>query len=458
MPEPGTRSDSRGLPFDPPAAHSGLRITSVYATPWRIPPGLTRRGRSPGEALRLGRLAGFYATSDDQVPHVLERHDLDPSALRFNRWHHAVDAARCWLFTLPSGQVIACLTLDVPAGAVESIPLLEDLYYLDAHLDGTALEEWWCSRAGDVAGCETNGGAAFLPERHQLLFMGAPDVDSIPSQDQLQRVIYRADLPSRPESTAIRTPAELNRRPTTVGALGPYVSVIAGHQDYIENSALLSAVHIVGSAARLREIRQRAYECVGAFRAHRDDTLPARDRRVIFEDIADLLGELELELSFSVEATADIGLLVPALRVESYHDALYESMNLARRTETTSHMLDRLRNAIGAELTSVTSVEDRTEDARRVRTVVAVTFVSTVAGTLAILFGFFGVNAAEVDQGASMFDGRYLPIYLLILMIVSTGFALYVLLAWRERQARSQERPRGRGWGVTPAGFPSLDA
>ena len=36
------------------------------------------------------------------------------------------------------------------------------------------------------------------------------------------------------------------------------------------------------------------------------------------EFLADELGNLELDLSFSVEASADLGLLIPLLRIESF--------------------------------------------------------------------------------------------------------------------------------------------
>ena len=67
-----------------------------------------------------------------------------------------------------------------------------------------------------------------------------------------------------------------------------------------------------------------------------------RDRRRTLERIADQLGDLELELSYSVEASADLGLLVPSLRVESFHNALYESMSLASKAVTAGRMLQRL--------------------------------------------------------------------------------------------------------------------
>ena len=78
----------------------------------------------------------------------------------------------------------------------------------------------------------------------------------------------------------------------------------------------------------------------------------------------------------ALEAVADLGMLVPALRVESYHDALIDSMSLTRRASTTGRMLERLRNAIDAELTSIESTEARADDARRNEINVAAPIVS----------------------------------------------------------------------------------
>jgi hypothetical protein len=64
--------------------------------------------------------------------------------------------------------------------------------------------------------------------------------------------------------------------------------------------------------------------------ASRPPTAAPQARRRKLERIADQLGDLDLELSYSVEATADLGLLVRALRAESFHNALYESMSPVR--------------------------------------------------------------------------------------------------------------------------------
>jgi hypothetical protein len=158
------------------------------------------------------------------------------------------------------------------------------------------------------------------------------------------------------------------------------------------------------------------------------------------EDMANTLRNLELDLSYSVEAVADLGMLIPSLRVASYHEALIDSMSLDRRAATTGRMLARLDNAIDAELTSVQSVEARADDARRIRTVAAVTFVTTIAGMIGLLFAFLGVNAREVDPARSMFDSHYLAIYVTIAVIAAGGAVIFGALALMDRQ-RSADRP-----------------
>ena len=134
----------------------------------------------------------------------------------------------------------------------------------------------------------------------------------------------------------------------------------------------------------------------------------------MLERIADQLGDLELELSYSVEASADLGLLVPSLRAESFHNALYESMGLAGKAATAGRMLERLGAAISAELTAIESIERRADENRRVRYAVAVGFVSAVAIPASLILAFLGINASQVSPDRSMFSHHYLGMYLAV--------------------------------------------
>ncbi|MGW5683445.1 hypothetical protein [Nonomuraea sp. NPDC003754] len=333
--------------FDPPAQRDCVRLTNIYATPWHLPEEADHA--LPGEYLRLGRLEEYFTGSAAQLPKVIQRIDLDHDQIAFRRWdrRRLLTGARLWLLVVPSRQIVAVLSLDVSCELAHTIDLLEDCYYLDVKVGDQTIT----TLAAEVLGME----GVFLPERHQIVF--GPKMSATKRDDIVQRVIYRSDLPYRKEFSAITYPVELNRRPDAVAAVGPYVSVLCAQQDYVENTVFLSAVQGVASAARLREIRSAAYAAVSTFRASDRTHQGTQMRRKTLESLSSKLGNMELDLSYSVEATADLGLLVPSLRVVGYHDALYEAMGLVAKAETVARMLRRLERATAAELTAIESQE-----------------------------------------------------------------------------------------------------
>ena len=96
-----------------------------------------------------------------------------------------------------------------------------------------------------------------------------------------------------------------------------------------------------------------------------------------------------------------MGLPVPSLRVESFHNALYESMSLAGKAVTVGRMLQRLGSAISAELTAIESIERRGDENRRIRHAVAVGFVSALAIPPSLSAGRSAALAARSCASAS---------------------------------------------------------
>jgi len=423
----------------------------MYATPWHLTDS-TAASNLP-DHLPLWRFEQYYRLSADQLPAVLHREALDASTLSFQRWHHAaqVTGAELWLFRLPSGQIVVVVNLDVRSRLIDAIDLLEDCYFAEVRA-GQAMIEEHASGVATRIGVDTTAGHRFLPERHQIVFDQSPAPDGQEGEDLVQRLIYRADLPYRKEHSAIRYPAELNRRPGWLAAVGPYVSVICGHPDFIANSVFVSVVQAVAAAAQLRAIRQAAYADVRLFRDFEAAQGNTQARRRGLERIADQLGDLELELSYSVEATADLGLLVPSLRAESFHNALYDSMGLAAKSVTAEKMLQRLSAAIRAELTAIESIERRTDDNRRLRYAVAVGFVSAAAIPIGLIFAFLATSTPQVNKEWSMFSGHYLGAYLAVAGIIVVGALLWLgLYAQQRRAAREQSRaPRRPPWAPAP--------
>ncbi len=416
----------------------------MYATPW-YQARAAADGGLPGY-LRLWRFEQYYRLSADQLPAVLHRETLDPGTLRFSRWQHAdgqLTGARIWLFRLPSGQITTALSLDVHVELIDTIDVLEDCYFAEVRAGGVTIEEY-AHRLAAQLGAVTTAGQGFLPERHQIVFDQSPAPDD-DGEDLIQRLIYRADLPYRKDYSAICYPAELNRRPGWLAAVGPYVSVICGHPGFIENSIFISAVQAVAAAAQLRAIRQAAYADVRLFRDFEAADGSTQDRRRTLERIADQLGDLELELSYSVEATGDLGLLVPSLRAESFHNALYDSMSLAAKAATAGRMLARLSAAIHAELTAIESIERRADDSRRVRYAVAAGFVSAAAIPAGLIFAFLAIQAPQVNKAWSMFSSHYMAVYLTVAGVIVLGVLLSLgLYVQQRRDAREHGFPGRR--------------
>src|SRR5207245_11538505 len=104
------------------------------------------------------------------------------------------------------------------------------------------------------------------PGRDQVVCATYVEGSSLPDEDAVKRIISRVEPPNRPEFMKIRRPSGLNEAQHTLGAVTPYVSLLYGHQDYIENSVFLTAVQAVGTSARFRQIWHKAHGQVRDFR------------------------------------------------------------------------------------------------------------------------------------------------------------------------------------------------
>jgi len=114
-------------------------------------------------------------------------------------------------------------------------------------------------------------------------------------------------------------------------------------------------------------------------------------------------------------------------------------MGLAAKAATAGRMLQRLSAAIHAELTAIESIERRSDDNRRVRYAVAVGFVSAVAIPASLILAYLGINASQVNPNLSMFNQRYLGMYLTIAAVIVLGVLLSAgLYVQQRRDARSQ--------------------
>jgi len=281
------------------------------------------------------------------------------------------------------------------------------------------------------------------PERHQIVF--AKHAEDKPPDDEIIKVIlYRLEPPNRPEFMEYRKPSGLNEVGRTLCAVTPNVSLLYGQRDYVENSVFLTAVQAVGTAARFRQIWHKAHGQVRKFRLIGQAEEVGIQRRGGLEFLADELGNLELDLSFSVETSADLGLLIPALRIESFHRELYGAMELRERAETVSRMFIRLDASIRSELTAIEIRERQRQEQKRLRWGAAVSILSLIAVPIGFLGTYFGINGTQVNSGWSIFDmHHYWITYVAAGCLALVPFISFLILnsgAWLASRRENKER------------------
>ena len=401
-----------------------IRVITIYATRWRY-----RKTSASGlPHLGLGRLEEFYGLFKYQLPQAVCRKSHEAEALTFKALTDfagpsnasaetsaprdapiQITRVESWLFALPSDQTVAVLDFDFISGPLDvdpvpTINVLERCAYAQLLVDGADVEAHISQLAQSVGAEEIDKNPLLPPERHQVVFAPYVPGGSLPDEDTVKRILYRVDPPNRPEFMDIRRPSGLNEAKRTLGAVTPYVSLLYGHQDYIENSVFLTAVQAVGTSARFRQIWHKAHGQVRDFRYEMQKPDVGQQQRADMEFLADELGNLELDLSFSVETSADLGLLIPSLRLESFHKELYAAMELRERAETVSRMFSRLDASIRSELTAIEIRERQLEEEKRLRRSAAVSVLSVIGIPLGFLATFFGINATQVKGSWSMFS------------------------------------------------------
>jgi integrase len=334
-----------GSPLD---SRHALRICRVRATRSAETSGLDAVGAPLTQTFNFGRLNTFIDTTEGIAPRIAavgQREQLD---LTGSRWEgdRPADWMRLRLDVAGGGLVdVRLIAIDWDS-LTDTLALLEDLYYEELTGEPTN----WDAQAVD------NPGAA--PDRvepmHQVVLL--PDDHDEPDWALWQRLIYRYDDDARQEFTSIAQPAELNRRPGQIAAVGTYGTVLWRLQSEVEQGIVISAALNVSALSSLQQTRPLAHTTLKDLHrntAQNDEgySTPARRRQQRHElvEIQETLSYLEAELTFGAEASATIAPLLPSLRIESYHQALYEAAGIQHQAAGVDRMLGRLRASVGDE-------------------------------------------------------------------------------------------------------------
>jgi hypothetical protein len=445
-----------------------VQIVTIYATHWRY------SGKSVPDAsadLDLGeRLLDFYKLFSDQLPHVINhRRRLPAQSIRFvlpdgtDRHIDGMTSAEILIFALPfpADQVVASLRVEIDSPDInEDSSLVTDVLELCANtrftIEGANLATYIDKlvpervRPDTVVKHDIATDGQLPLERHQLVLIGDLGGAAPPEAHVVTQILYQINPPYRSEFTVLKRPDGLNREERAYCAVSPAISFLYGHPDDVENSVFLTAVQAIGTASRFQQIWQDAYQRVRDFQVHKQAKETGKQQRKDLEVLADEMGNLELDLAFSVETAADLGLRIPSSRIEDFHEDLYEVMQIRTRAHSVSQMFVRLGGSIRSELTAIESRERQEEEERRLRGAVAFGALSFVIAPISFIIGFFGINTSQIHGTSSMWNWRYyhwayIAAIVLALIPIVVFIGLYgktLLHKQRERRAAKKQEKK----------------
>jgi hypothetical protein len=466
-----------------------IRVVTIYSTSWRY------RGKAHedlGARLELDDLKRHYELYRDQLPRLLPFDLLggricELDDLRLGRPVDGIriDKADALLFALPSNQVVLAVTLEFTTQPLRDLSsvrpitqVLEQCIENKIKLRTMDLQEYVGGLSDDELVWEGLAKEdALLPERHQLVFVARRnDQERVPGQVVINEIVYRDAPPYREEFSILKQPDQLNLvkikdRPmaegrirlqawrqdsaeelSTLGVVTPYVSFLYGHLRYVEDSIFLSTVHAVGTSSRFRQIWHDAYQQVRQFKERKQSQEAGLQTRADLEELADNLGNLEFDLTFSVE--------FPLMRIETFQTALYEAMDLSNQAKALSQMFDQLDGSLRSEITAIDVRERRRNDGRQKWNAFAAGILSLIGVSVGFVIAFLGVNTTEVpDDGLSMWDPHFAYLYLIagVFALVPVFLISFPYLREWTSQTRGR-RPLWCGLAAAAAGAVILAA
>lgn len=427
------------------ATRAATRVLAVYnlAGPLHV-----ERTLPLTSGFDMGRFADHIESAARLLPQVTDRLVIDPADFRTSADDTAVRVRTVTALLATTPRRDGLLLLDIKLAGEPTAAAVADFLYATWHererlrVGDTPLLDWIGSRlaTGDTP-------LAFGRNVHQCVFMGGRVARRILRGNRRSRtaspevvtVVFRGTIAAkRGTGLDIRRPATLNNPGQTLVAHGRGVSLVIGWTEAVENAFIAAAAGLVNAAGVVHRVRRESLEALEANESAAFASVP--ELRDLITGLSAQLNEMQLDLSFGIEAYADTT-LIPEMLIESYHSSLRSVAGLAESLRNTSRIVDRVAAAIESRRVLLdAATADFTE--RRARIFgSAVAVGSLLALPAAILLAYFGVNSTDVDDHRSIFDlHRYGVVYLAVWL---PFVALVVTTVIMRRRVRLRLREPG---------------
>lgn len=380
------------------------------------------KGVCIADVLHFDRLSEYFQESASVLPVCLESEKIDGNAVRWKSADGEVKAISGFrrLWKVPECEALfESVVIDVGdkvklGGLVHA---LDDLHKGKVIL-GENAKVW---------------GVRKVPRNTHRMVIFSSVRKKEPKFDELQRLVYRADLEANEEFVSFKRPAEMNRRPGRGAVLGPRASVIWGMQDYIENTSFCSTLIAQSAVSTVSTLRREVFSLFEKVAGLDDSVSIMKDiseQQRALDNINNRVIQMQGILAKSIDGLSTLTSYIPSMRVEGYHRALFEAIDADVNRESLERLLSRLLELVRIKQDVLASRRQVILSSRSQRWSVSVGLASVIAIPLSIIFGFFGMSSSEINESLSIFSGNYVSLYLLIIgltiVIVGVHFIQFI--------------------------------
>lgn len=398
-------------------AREQTRVTLIYGLYHQLPLDTSKNAPLNG-TMPFGRFTPHMEASASMLPTVVSETHLDkvPIEIRGEALPVAIESACVTLTATPrcDAVLLVDVTLSYPH-TVDDVAKLLAVTCFDrwsVTVGGAPILRWLHKQISEDYAINSEK-FEFGNNVHQMVFPSQTlskqlTAAETPPLAEVSRIVYRGTLAV---AAPVRAPSTLNHSGRTLTVHGRGVSVISGWGLHVENSFLVVAMTLISTLGVVQRTRRNAFT---ALKLNDNISLDSTaDARTLIARLAGQLTEMQLDLSFGVEAFVD-SVFIPELLVESFQASLRDAVGITGALDNTSRMLTRLQSVINARLQTLeAAVQERQE--QRSKVIAYILAVGTlIAAPPALLLAFFSVQATEVRATDSMFDfARYWPAYAL---------------------------------------------
>jgi hypothetical protein len=418
---------------------------------------IMRKGTPIGETLNLGTMRRHFLRASNEMPWRISTIESLELALGCELEAGLDGPAGLDLYAVPDAGLVGLLSLDYVGSIDGAVDLLHHLTFSKDRLSvaGKPLPDLIAELAAPVCPGEILMGQdmfhVIVPDSSAgILTEGNVNIPPAPWPKQLDltiatKLIYKVHDSVRPDFTSLRMPVEANRHSGQIACVALSGVLLIGQPEWFQQCVLGSSIIAIAALSRLRAIRRDTFDALRQMEGTKFGVMnqgrqELSDARAALAALSEELRALDISLASGVEAMMDVTAVLPSPRLASYHTAAVESMGITTGSTYVANLVDRLRYSIAAQRDAIAAAERQRDEERRAEVSIVAGALSTVAIVAGIFFGFFGVNAAEVNQKYPFFDHHYLGFYLVITGVVLLLLGLFGSLRLRRYLRRESHR------------------